>query len=243
MLQHFVNLLRQLFECRDVCTELLLREFAELLADVQRQKINDRKLRAVCFCGRDGNFRACPRIQHVVRFGCNGAADNVHDGEHTTARTLRFAQRRQRIGGLAGLADDDHERVFVEDRVAVTELRCNIHFDRDAQQFFKRVLCHDAHVVRRATCHDVDFCEAAQLLGGQGDVIKHDVPVADTRCNGITHGFRLLEDLLHHEMLKAALFGRFNIPLDVLDLFFDRLAVCVIELHAVAGELCNFVIF
>lgn len=97
-------------------------------------------------CGRDGDFRACPRIQHVVRFGCNGAADNVHDGEHTTARTLRFAQRRQRIGGLAGLADDDHERVFVEDWVAVTELRCNIHFDRDAQQFFKRVLCHDAHV-------------------------------------------------------------------------------------------------
>ena len=43
-------------------------------------------------------------------------------------------------------------------------------------------------------------------------------------------------------MLKAALFGRFNIPLDVLDLFFDRLAVCVIELHAVAGEFCNFVI-
>ena len=76
VLQHFVNLLRQLFERRDVCTELLLREFAELLADVQRQKINDRKLRAVCFCGRDGNFRACPRIQHVVRFGCNGAADN-----------------------------------------------------------------------------------------------------------------------------------------------------------------------
>ena len=78
-------------------------------------------------------------------------------------RTLGFAQRRQRIGGLAGLADDDHERVFVEDRVAVTELRCNIHFDRDAQQFFKRVLCHDAHVVRRATGHDVDFCEAARV--------------------------------------------------------------------------------
>ena len=46
------------------------------------------------------------------------------------AVALGLAQRRQRVGGLARLRDDDRQRVRRDDRIAVAVLRAVVDFDR-----------------------------------------------------------------------------------------------------------------
>src|SRR4029077_20889108 len=41
----------------------------------------------------------------------------------------------------------------------------------------------------------------------------------------------LLENFLEHEMFKAALFGRYGIPGDVMDLRLDRISLGIADLH------------
>ena len=40
---------------------------------------------------------------------------------------------------LARLGDDNHERVLVDDRVAVTELAREVGVDRDVRELFERI--------------------------------------------------------------------------------------------------------
>ena len=46
----------------------------------------------------------------------------------------------------------------------------------------------------------------------------------------------LLHDLLEHEVRITALFGRGNIPVDRVVLFFDGLLHCIIKLHLIGGD-------
>ena len=54
--------------------------------------------------------------------------------------------------------------------------------------------------------------------------------------HGVADGARLLENLLEHEMLEAALFRGDGVPGDVLDLGLDGLAFGVRDLHALGRE-------
>ena len=71
----------------------------------------------------------------------------------------------------------------------------------------------------------MDVFEGREALVGQlrNTEIRH--PVFDARTNRFDKRIRLLMDLLHHEMLIAALFSRFNIPIRRFELFLDRFSV------------------
>ncbi len=79
-------------------------------------------------------------------------ADGVDDAPQRGAFAARLLHRRQRVGRLARLADGQHHRVGVDDRIAVAELGGDIDLDRDARQAFDQQLarpCRRAPPCRR----------------------------------------------------------------------------------------------
>ena len=86
---------------------------------------------------------------------------------------------------IRDMADDDHQRALVDDRLPVAEFRGDVHLDRDAQQLFKRVLRDDTDVVRRAAGDNADLRKALKLLCRERDVVEHDAPVPDARRDRI----------------------------------------------------------
>ena len=92
--------------------------------------------------------------------------------EHLGAALARQAHRGERVGRLAGLRDADHEVVLVEHRVAVAELRRDVHLDGHARPLLDRVAADQAGVVRGAAGHDHDPAQVAQLVVGDPDVAE-----------------------------------------------------------------------
>ena len=126
-----------------------------------------------------------------------------------------FAQRRQRVGGLARLRDDDGQLVLADDRIAVAVLRAVVHFDRDLRQRLDQILADQAGVPRRAAGDDRDLLQRAQTSRPAmfRSSRKISSPIErDAAEDRVARGGRLLEDLLEHEVLVAALLRRDRIP-------------------------------
>ena len=70
------------------------------------------------------------------------------------------------------------------------------------------------------TCHNMDFCDLLNLLIAHIQFFDDDIIILDTGRNGIVDGFRLLVDLLQHEVLIACLLSCIGIPVDGNRLFF-----------------------
>ena len=83
----------------------------------------------------------------------------------------------------------------------------------------------------RTAGYDIYLSEPFDLLIGKSHFRKIDLLVFDIFTQRCFHHLRLLVDLFHHEMLKAALFRCFRIPLDLGDLFLDLVTVQVVECH------------
>ena len=178
------------------------------------------------------------RIDRAVRFTRRHAADDVADGEACRSVALRLAQRRQRIGGLARLRDDDRQRLGRHDRLAVAVLRSVVDFDRNAGQLLDHELADQPRVPRRPAREDRDPLDRGQLRFGDlhflekhpSGVLRH---AAEDRLAG--RG-RLLEDLLQHEVLVAGLLGHDRIPQHALRRLGDRPPEEVGEGHARARD-------
>ena len=63
-------------------------------------------------------------------------------------------------------------------------------------------------MIRRSAGDDKNTGEGAGLFGGHGKAVQYDPPVRDTGRNCLADRFRLLHDLLEHEMRVAAFFRR-----------------------------------
>ena len=74
---------------------------------------------------------------------------------------FRVAQRRQRIGGFAGLRNEDAEVALAQRRFAVAEFRGDIEFDRQPAQAFEPVLCDVTGIARGAAGGDRDALDVA----------------------------------------------------------------------------------
>ena len=85
-------------------------------------------------------------IDAAVGLAGDGGSDDVVDCEHAVTFSLGFAQRGQGVDRLAGLAHDKKERVAIERRVAVAELRGVIHLDGKAGKALDQMLGHEAGV-------------------------------------------------------------------------------------------------
>ena len=132
---------------------------------------------------------------------------------------LGLLDRRQRVGGLAGLADGDHDRAVVDDRIAVAELAGVLRLGRDAGQVFEEELADQAGVERRAAGREDDVLGLRQLAQMVGDAAQHDLAalLVDPPAQAGAERFRLLEDLLEHVVLEAAQLDLLERELDLLE--------------------------
>ena len=123
--------------------------------------------------------------------------------------------RFQRVGGLAGLRDRDHQRAAVQHRVAVAEFAGQLHLDGQPRPVLDRVLGQQPGVIRGAAGHHEHLVDLAQFLIGQPLLVEHDPAVDEVPEQGVGHRGGLLGDLLEHEVLVAALFGGGQVPVDM----------------------------
>ena len=155
------------------------------------------------------DFRAGVHVDAAVGFAGDGAADDVDDGQRAVAAALGFAQRGERVGGLAGLREDEQHGVPFERRVAVTEFVRELDLHRHLREFLDQVFADQRRVPARAAGGDDDAVDRAQFGGRhvQAAETGGGALVVDAAAQGIFHGARLLENFLEHEVLVLAALG------------------------------------
>ena len=146
------------------------------------------------------------QVDAAVGFAGDGAADDVDDGQDLVAASARFAQAGQRVGGFAGLADDEDERAGVDGRVAVAEFAGVFDFDRDVREFLDEVFAGERGVPAGAAGGDHNTFDAAEFGVGHVEPAKPggDFLEIEPTAHGILERARLLVDLLEHVMRESA---------------------------------------
>ena len=237
--QGLFDLLGQSLQFGDEVLILAVRQRAAHTGKLGSQQVAGRQLGAVGFGGGDGDFRAGPGVHCGVGLTGNAGADDVHnaDGAHTAL--LAQAQGSQRVGGLTALADDHSECVLFEHGIAVTELAGNIDLDRDAGQALKHIARGHADMVGGAAADDVETMDIPDGLLVKSQLGQVDLAVLEARGDRIADSGGLRVDLLHHEVLVAALLRGLGVPLNGGGLAGDGLLVDVEELDGVGGQAGN----
>ena len=159
--------------------------------------------------GRDRHLQARSRVDDRVRLAGERRIDDVRHGDHARAATLRFARGLNRVDRLAALGHANDQRANLNDRVAVAVLARDVHLDAHPRPAFDGVLRHERGVVRRTGGDQDDTLDVAQFLVAHTKFVKDDAPVATSSIKQRrVNRFRLLVDLLGHEVVVATLFGR-----------------------------------
>ena len=206
------------------------------LRDVQREEVAGDDLRQESLGRGDRDLRAGVRVEHGIGLARDRRAVGVADRQHPGALLAGVTDRHQGVHRLAGLADRDDERVLVEDRIAVAELRRQLDLARDAGPVLDRVLRHHRGVERGAAGDDDDLVDLTQLVVGQPHLVELQPAVGGVAAEqGVGDGLRLLVDLLEHEPLEATLLGGGDVPVDVILLRLGGSAVEVGD-HDVVGR-------
>ena len=226
--KHF-NLIRQPFQILDHISDLFPGNRASDLGEFDRQQIFRDQLGAECLCCSHGDLRSRPSIDHFIRFSCNGASHHIYDSQRHRAFFFCFPQGSQGIRRFSGLADDDHQIVFPQDRIAVTELTGQIHERRDPCHFFKNVFGAHAGIACGTACHNVDAVDPADLIVCHAQLVDHDLAVFQSGFQRIPHRFGLFIHLFQHEMLIAAFFRRVYIPFYRVHFFFDFFFINIVK--------------
>ena len=94
-------------------------------------------------------------------------------------------------------------------------------------------------MIGRAAADDIQTAHILDCFLVQCQLRQVDFTVLQARRDRVAHGRRLFIDLLHHEMLIAALFGSLGIPFDGCGLAGDGLLVDVEEFDGVRGQACD----
>ena len=144
----------------------------------------------------------------VGRAACDFARDrrspDVDDRRDALAVGLAIAKRRQRVGGLARLRNENSQAAFRERRLAIAHLGSDIDVDRHACKPFDPVLRNEAGVVGRAAGRDRDAADFRQIdtKVGEIDACRHHVEIIGER---VRDDLRLLVNFLGHEVAVVAL--------------------------------------
>ena len=131
-----------------------------------------------------------------------------------------LALRGQRVGGFAGLRDEQAQRIGAGDGIAIAIFAGVVHIDGQARQALDHVFAGERGVPTGAAGGNVDACGAGQLLVGDLHFAQEDVAGVERNAaqRGVGNGARLLPDFLEHEVLVAALFRLDRIPLNAREL-------------------------
>ena len=155
--------------------------------------------------------------------------------KHVLLVLLGVAQRRQRVGGLARLRDEDREIALFERRLAVAEFRGDIDFDRQLGEALEPVFRDQPGIKGRAAGRDrqpLEFLPVERQLARQRDPLGRHVDVMRER---VADHFGLLVDFLGHEVLVVALVDQ-HAPrrVDLMTARSTALVLRVVDLDALA---------
>jgi hypothetical protein len=142
--------------------------------------------------------------QYDIGFARDRALRHVDHRDYVLAQLVAVAQRRQGIGGLARLADEQRHTALRQGRLAVAELRGDVDFDRDAGHPLEPILGDPAGVARGTAGDHGDARHRRQIerQRRQADLARGGV---DEALQGVADHGGLLEDLLLHEVAVVAL--------------------------------------
>ena len=230
MARHLLELAHHLGDLVAVAGALDLRE-------VEREQVAGHQLGQEALGGGDPDLGARMGVDDGVGLARDRRAVGVADRQHLRALGARVPDRLQGVGGLAGLADRDHQRGVVQDRVAVAELAGELDLDGDAAPVLDGVLGDHAGVEGGAGRDDDDLVDVAQLLVGQAHLVEVQRPLPRTPPQQrVGDGARLLVDLLAHEPVVAVLLGRGEVPVDVVGPALGGRAVEAGDADALGGQ-------
>ncbi len=229
-------------QCVELAGDLVAVLRAASLREREPDELDRGDLRDERLGGSDTDLRTGMRVEHRVGLARDLCAVGVADGEHLRALLPRVTHRFERVGRLAGLADRDDERLLVEHRVAVAELRGQFDLDRDAGPVLDGLLADESRVEGRTRGDDEHLVDVAQFLPVQALLVERDLPVDEVPEQGVPDGTGLFLDLLEHEVVEAALLGGGEIPVDVERPSVDGGAVEVGDRVAVAADLDDLVL-
>ena len=145
------------------------------------------------------------RRHHHVALARDGRGRHVDDRQHVLLVLPGVAQRRQRVGGLARLRDEDREPARLERHLAVAELGRDVDLDRQAGETLEPVLGDQPGVIGGAAGRDRDALERAQVerqRRRQRHPLGRHVEIMRQR---VADHLGLLVDFLRHEMAMVAL--------------------------------------
>ena len=93
----------------------------------------------------------------------------------------------------------------------------------------------------------MNLLDCTDLIIGHTKFFDHNLIILDTWADRILDRLRLLVDLLHHEVLVAALLRvllcRIDIPIDMLRLLLDCLSIDIEEFNLIFRQTGNLAIF
>jgi hypothetical protein len=143
-------------------------------------------------------------------------AGDVRQRDEARAALLRRLHRPDRVDRLAGLRDAGDQHRGVGDRIAVAVLRGVVDLDRNPRQLLDQELADERRVPRGAAGEELDAGERAHVVGRELERVEADLAglEVDPAAEGVAGGLGLLEDLLQHEVLVAALLDLLRIPVE-----------------------------
>ena len=149
---------------------------------------------------------------------------DVDDGQSRMSLLPAAAQRFQRIDRLSGLGDDDDQRILLHERFLIDEFRGDVDFRLDPGDLLEQVPAQQTRMVGSSAGDDDDMTAV-----GKDPFVDPVLPeirqsVADASFHGRPDRFRLFRDLLLHVEGIALLIELFDLPVQFLNLLFDRIA-------------------
>ena len=100
--------------------------------------------------------------------------------------------------------------MVIDGDIGVAQFAGKLHVHRKPAELFDGILSGQAGIVGRSAGSDDDLMEMCQILLRQGEAVQHDLVILQAWCQSPLYGLGLFHDLLHHEVLIAALFRRRN---------------------------------
>ena len=112
------------------------------------------------------------------------------------------------------MRDPEHKRARTDDRIAISELGCDLYLDGNACPPLDREAPCEPGVVGGAASDNDDPAHRTQALEAERTVRLRSDLGAHPRKR-LRHGAALLVDLLEHEGLEAVLLARVHVPLNL----------------------------
>jgi hypothetical protein len=239
-LESLLELLRDLGKTvHDLLTPLLLG--GTVLAERQREHDHADELGGVGLGGGDTDLGTGVDVDTAVGEERDGGTDVVDDtdGEGTALKAV--AESHQRVSSLTRLGHEDAGVVTEDGGLAVKEVGGQLNGNGDLSKLLKDTADSHAGVVRGTASNEDD--PAASPDGGEvlAETTKGDglVDGVETTTHGVDNRLGLLEDLLLHEVVEAALHDLLELDLKSLDGADVARAVILVQAVDVEGALVD----